>query len=418
MISGEKMIDRWGIHPQRMTFLRIGLWSSIVYALFSCSPAFSENISLTTYYPSPSGTYEAPLARRFAAGDVNGDGNINGSDIPSYDGYLSVADRLGIGTASPAVRLTLSNNVYTAPIGSSYGAYQLLLYDTGSAATSFGMGIESSNIGFNSAGGYKFYQAGGSTPLMVIGGASSTNVGIGTASPAYKLEVAGDLRVSNYGYFTLGNMDDTNEGGQINFNAAGSYDPWYVDSCQNSFRIFTGTSNTDTVQMFNAGSGTANLYVEGNAGIGTPASEVALDVLGRINSTMVRGQFSTYGDWSTSSTSWVNTDVVVTATTTGGPVLLLFNTQGITNTAGKMIGLRFTIDGSAVTSAALGNATVQNPPSTTTSQQAMTMFWLATSLSAGSHTFRVQVRVTGGTGYIGETSSSEGSERTLTVIEL
>ncbi len=58
-------------------------------------------MTITTYYPSPNGSYDALLAKRFAVGDTNGDGSINVSDVPSTNGYLSVADRVGIGTTSP-----------------------------------------------------------------------------------------------------------------------------------------------------------------------------------------------------------------------------------------------------------------------------------------------------------------------------
>lgn len=160
----------------------------IIFVLF-CNPANAEDMTITTYYPSPNGSYDALSVKRLSVGDTNGDGSINSSDVSASSGYLLVSGRLGIGTTAPNAKLTLSNNVYTSPLGSAYSQYQLLLYDSGSAGTAYGMGIESSNIGLNSNGGYKFYQSGGSTPLMVIGGASNTNVGIGTASPGAKLDV-------------------------------------------------------------------------------------------------------------------------------------------------------------------------------------------------------------------------------------
>jgi hypothetical protein len=100
---------------------------------------------------------------------------------------------VGIGTANPNGKLTIVNNVYTAPLGGSYGQYQILLYDGGAAGSSYGMGVEPFNIGFNSAGGYKFYQGASSTPLMVIGGQSSSNVGIGLPSPHGPLDVSTNL---------------------------------------------------------------------------------------------------------------------------------------------------------------------------------------------------------------------------------
>jgi hypothetical protein len=105
--------------------------------------------------------------------------SISGSNVVTVN-----STGVGIGTTNPKANLSFVSNVYTAPLGgSAYSQYQIILYDGGTAATSYGMGIESYNMGFNSSGGYKFYQTGGTTPLMVIGGQSTTGVGIGVSAP-------------------------------------------------------------------------------------------------------------------------------------------------------------------------------------------------------------------------------------------
>ena len=63
---------------------------------------------------------------------------------------------------------------------------------------------------------------------------------------------------------TLGEMDGSHEGGQINFNGAGSNQDWYMDLYDHDFRIFTNYSSTVTVQMFNIGSGATNLTLDGS----------------------------------------------------------------------------------------------------------------------------------------------------------
>jgi hypothetical protein len=60
---------------------------------------------------------------------------------------------IGIGTSTPNAKLSLSNNVMTAPFSTSYGQYQILLYDGGSPAGSYGLGIEPRNLDFASSGG-------------------------------------------------------------------------------------------------------------------------------------------------------------------------------------------------------------------------------------------------------------------------
>lgn len=108
--------------------------------------------------------------------------------------FIHNGGNVGIGTTTPNGKLSIGTNVYTPPLGSSYGQYQILLFDSGVPSSSYGFGIEADNIGFNSNGGYKFYQNGASTPLMVIGGASSSGkVGIGTANPQHLLHVAGTI---------------------------------------------------------------------------------------------------------------------------------------------------------------------------------------------------------------------------------
>ena len=81
----------------------------------------------------------------------------------------------------------------------------------------------------------------------------NTNVGINTLTP----ETGANL--------TLGAMDESNEGAQITWLGAGSYSAWRTDLNQDNFRIFSESSNTTTVQIFNYGSGVSNLSIDGDA---------------------------------------------------------------------------------------------------------------------------------------------------------
>jgi hypothetical protein len=100
------------------------------------------------------------------------------------------------------------------------------------------------------------------------------NVGIGTTSPAGQLDVSGSF-YTRTGEILLRPQNTTYEGGQITFYGAGSYDTWFHDVWQNSMRFFTNSANTNQVQMFNVGTGSVGLYVQGNVGIGTTAPGIA-----------------------------------------------------------------------------------------------------------------------------------------------
>jgi hypothetical protein len=161
---------------------------------------------------------------------------------------ITSAGNVGIGITTPNAKLSFGSNIYTPPFGSSYGQYQIILYDGGTASGSYGMGIESFNIGFNSAGGYKFYQGGAATPIMVVGGQSSTFVGIGTASPTAPLDILGvsasgglvahfKATGNNFGYITLDTSNATKGvgiygycngvwNGELDFNYDGSVTFW------------------------------------------------------------------------------------------------------------------------------------------------------------------------------------------------
>jgi hypothetical protein len=74
---------------------------------------------------------------------------------------------VGIGTAGTNGKLSIANNVATGFLN-TYGEYQVLLYDTGAATTSYGLGIKANTLVFNSGGGgYSFDRAGAATPLAI-----------------------------------------------------------------------------------------------------------------------------------------------------------------------------------------------------------------------------------------------------------
>lgn len=81
----------------------------------------------------------------------------------------------------------------------------------------------------------------------------------------------------NGGRLVLGRIDNVNEGGEIQFTGAGTYDNWTQDVFQSSMR-FSVTSATDsTVQLRNQGVGNVNLSLDGRIGTGgitNPRAEI------------------------------------------------------------------------------------------------------------------------------------------------
>ena len=95
------------------------------------------------------------------------------------------------------------------------------------------------------------------------------NVGAGTGITVTADAVAlntsyTDSRYINEGINTLVLHGESSgyEGGEINWGGAGSYDDWTQDSYQNSMRFFTNSTHTSTVEIFNIGSGKADLEVQ------------------------------------------------------------------------------------------------------------------------------------------------------------
>ena len=101
--------------------------------------------------------------------------------------YLGHNGNVGLGVAPANGRFSISNNISGGGPNSSYASYQAILFDSGAANSSYGLGIESGNMWLNSGGGYKFY-INNSADVVI---APSGFVGIGTTSPGYNLQVSG-----------------------------------------------------------------------------------------------------------------------------------------------------------------------------------------------------------------------------------
>ena len=219
---------------QRITFIIIA-----GFFLFVCVAVnYAEDMTITTYYPSPNGTYDALNVKRLSVGDTNGDGSINASDVSASSGYLLVADKIGVGTRSPSS-------------GLAFGGRSLIIFnkDTGSETTGNiigGMGF----IGYGVSHGQFDYRAGtGFEMLNVSNDGPSISHAATTFAPLYLSSL--------YATSTIGNRS-TNIGQQMEIGSS-ALTTLRFDS--DAYRVFAGGTS---------GSGELVRITEGgNVGIGT-----------------------------------------------------------------------------------------------------------------------------------------------------
>ena len=135
----------------------VRLMNKIVATIFFifglCVSGFpQETLTITTYYPSPFGSYDKLQAWSFGVGDNNGSGGLDAGDVPNTHGDVWIDGSVGIGTTTPQNPLDVEGS---AVIGAAYSGTEV----------------------------------GPINGLLVEG-----NVGIGTTSPTAKLEVNGNIK--------------------------------------------------------------------------------------------------------------------------------------------------------------------------------------------------------------------------------
>jgi len=163
---------------------------------------------------------------------------------------LDSSGNLGIGTASPSFRLTAS---YTAPATFTNASSDFLQMWQASGTNAIGLALNTTGTvaRFVTNNGYVFAWNNASSEFMRLDG--SGNLGIGTASPASKLTVSGDVHILSTNYLNF-----TNTAQQTYIRAPASN------------TIAFGTSSTEQMRLDSSG----------NLGLGTSSPNRKLEVNG------------------------------------------------------------------------------------------------------------------------------------------
>jgi len=258
------------------------------FFLFVCVAVnYAEEMTITTYYPSPNGTYDALNVKRLSVGDTNGDGSINASDVSPSSGYLLVADKLGIGTTAPQVKLHIkgdsglymvdNNSQPVFQVDASSGDnvnYIDFFTPSNSGRSDHFKWYVNENASWIPQKALSLWQypsdnLGGCCHQHAIFGIDalgnnfqyfSGNVGIGTTSPQGRLDIAGGGISNVRGIYAL--TDGTT-----------NIDLLYHQN--NSLYIKSGASSG---KVFIGASGEVPLCVFGNVGIGTESPAGKLDI--------------------------------------------------------------------------------------------------------------------------------------------
>jgi len=199
-------------HGAIITFL-------VCFLVFPAILLADETLTITTYYPSPYGSYNYLQTDKLGVGDNNGDSSLTSADVPTNSGDVWIKGNVGIGTTSPGAHIETWGNTNGFPT-TSLSANEAGLRVSGggtNAILDFGSKGAGPASGWIQARNRNDYTLDYSLLLNPNGG----NVGIGSTNPGYGLEVDGTVGISQAnatyiitssstsGYTTTFTMDNT-----------------------------------------------------------------------------------------------------------------------------------------------------------------------------------------------------------------